>query len=153
MIIAVEGCAHGELDQIYRSVENLANQRGVKVDLLICCGDFQAVRNENDLQCMAVPDKFRHICTFYKQVCLVCFINKQLLNFSFSCQILQWWEDCSNTNHLHWWEPWSFKLSTGVAIWRLGCSKHILSWLCWSSASSKSEDCRNLRNFQRTWLS
>ena len=66
MIIAVEGCAHGELDQIYRSVENLARQRNVKVDLLICCGDFQAVRNESDLQCMAVPDKFRHICTFYK---------------------------------------------------------------------------------------
>nr|SVE72953.1 EOG090X06RW [Ceriodaphnia reticulata] len=66
MFVAVEGCAHGELDQIYRSVENLARQRNVKVDLLICCGDFQAVRNENDLQCMAVPDKFRHICTFYK---------------------------------------------------------------------------------------
>lgn len=66
MIVAVEGCAHGELDQIYKSVEILANQKGVKVDLLICCGDFQAVRNENDLQCMAVPDKFRHMCTFYK---------------------------------------------------------------------------------------
>nr|SVE89899.1 EOG090X06RW [Daphnia sinensis] len=66
MIIAIEGCAHGELDQIYRSVENLSRQRNVKVDLLICCGDFQAVRNESDLQCMAVPDKFRHICTFYK---------------------------------------------------------------------------------------
>ena len=66
MIIAVEGCAHGELDQIYRSVNNLAMRRGVKVDLLICCGDFQAVRNENDLQCMAVPDKFRHMCSFYK---------------------------------------------------------------------------------------
>nr|SVE88021.1 EOG090X06RW [Daphnia similis] len=66
MIVAIEGCAHGELDQIYRSVENLSRQRNVKVDLLICCGDFQAVRNESDLQCMAVPDKFRHICTFYK---------------------------------------------------------------------------------------
>nr|SVE74738.1 EOG090X06RW [Daphnia carinata] len=66
MIIAIEGCAHGELDQIYRSVENLSRQRNVKVDLLICCGDFQAVRNESDLQCMAVPDKFRHICTFYR---------------------------------------------------------------------------------------
>nr|SVE74199.1 EOG090X06RW [Daphnia barbata] len=66
MIIAIEGCAHGELDQIYRSVENLSRQRNAKVDLLICCGDFQAVRNENDLQCMAVPEKFRQICTFHK---------------------------------------------------------------------------------------
>jgi len=66
MIIAVEGCAHGELDKIYDSVERLSRQRNVKVDLLICCGDFQAVRNEMDLQCMAVPDKFKDMCSFYK---------------------------------------------------------------------------------------
>ena len=66
MIIAVEGCAHGELDRIYQSVEYLARQRNVRVDLLICCGDFQAVRNESDLMCMAVPQKFKDICSFYK---------------------------------------------------------------------------------------
>lgn len=31
---------------------------GKKVDLLICCGDFQAVRNKADLRCMAVPQKY-----------------------------------------------------------------------------------------------
>ena len=66
MIIAVEGCAHGELDQIYSTVQTLEKQRNVKVDLLICCGDFQAVRNESDLQCMAVPPKYRQMCSFYK---------------------------------------------------------------------------------------
>ena len=66
MLIAVEGCAHGELDQIYDSVGKLERQRNVKVDLLICCGDFQSVRNESDLQCMACPPKFRHMCSFYK---------------------------------------------------------------------------------------
>lgn len=66
MLIAVEGCAHGELDRIYETVGQLERQRNVKVDLLICCGDFQSVRNESDLQCMAVPQKFRQMCSFYK---------------------------------------------------------------------------------------
>ena len=48
MRIVVEGCGHGELDRIYESVLKLEKHTG-KVDLLICCGDFQAVRNERDL--------------------------------------------------------------------------------------------------------
>ena len=40
--IAIEGCAHGELDEIYASIAVLEQKEGVKVDLLICCGDFQA---------------------------------------------------------------------------------------------------------------
>ena len=43
--IAVEGCAHGELDGIYASVLETQKRIGKKIDLLICCGDFQAVRN------------------------------------------------------------------------------------------------------------
>ncbi|CAM1307849.1 DBR1 (predicted) [Pycnogonum litorale] len=66
MKIAVEGCAHGELDKIYESVATLEKENNFKVDLLICCGDFQAVRNASDLRCMAVPDKFLKINSFYK---------------------------------------------------------------------------------------
>jgi lariat debranching enzyme len=36
------------------------------VDVLLCCGDFQATRNLADLKCMAVPDKFKEMGTFYK---------------------------------------------------------------------------------------
>jgi lariat debranching enzyme len=39
---------------------------GKKVDLVLCCGDFQAVRNKNDLECMACPPKYRELATFYK---------------------------------------------------------------------------------------
>ena len=39
--IAVEGCAHGELDQIYATIRHLEAVENVKIDLLICCGDFQ----------------------------------------------------------------------------------------------------------------
>ncbi|KAL8625305.1 hypothetical protein ACOMHN_030063 [Nucella lapillus] len=38
----------------------------VKVDLLLICGDFQAVRNRDDLKAMAVPPKYKKLNTFHK---------------------------------------------------------------------------------------
>ncbi|GLJ21836.1 hypothetical protein SUGI_0408170 [Cryptomeria japonica] len=66
MKIAVEGCAHGDLDNIYASLQHLEESENIKIDLLICCGDFQAVRNENDLESMACPVKYRTMNTFWK---------------------------------------------------------------------------------------
>jgi len=66
MKIAVEGCCHGELDKIYETIAHLEDQENIKVDLLLCCGDFQAVRNPSDLKCMAVPPKYQQMNTFYK---------------------------------------------------------------------------------------
>lgn len=66
MKIAVEGCAHGELEKIYETIAAIEKQENYKVDLLLCCGDFQATRNLDDLNCMAVPKKFQEIGTFYK---------------------------------------------------------------------------------------
>ncbi|KAG5333856.1 DBR1 enzyme, partial [Acromyrmex heyeri] len=66
MRIAVEGCAHGELDIIYETIQEIEKIDGRKIDLLICCGDFQAARNLNDLKCMAISDKYKDMCTFYK---------------------------------------------------------------------------------------
>ncbi|KZV28875.1 lariat debranching enzyme [Dorcoceras hygrometricum] len=66
MKIAVQGCAHGDLDNIYATL--LARQEAdkIKIDLLICCGDFQAVRNEKDLESLNVPMKYRNMNSFYK---------------------------------------------------------------------------------------
>jgi len=44
--IAVEGCAHGDLDKIYDAIAYAEQLNGFKVDLLICCGDFE-VRSAN----------------------------------------------------------------------------------------------------------
>ncbi|KAF0910378.1 hypothetical protein E2562_001548 [Oryza meyeriana var. granulata] len=66
MKIAVEGCMHGDLDKVYDTLRELEQAEGVKIDLLLCCGDFQAVRNENDLQCVNVPPKFRGMKSFWK---------------------------------------------------------------------------------------
>lgn len=62
--IAVEGCCHGELDAIYSHLTDLESRNNYKVDVLLICGDFQAVRNHQDLQCMSVPDKFRKLGGF-----------------------------------------------------------------------------------------
>ncbi|VEN49159.1 unnamed protein product [Callosobruchus maculatus] len=66
MKIAIVGCAHGELENIYDTLQAYEKTENIKVDLMICCGDFQASRNKEDLQCMAVPPKYAQICTFYK---------------------------------------------------------------------------------------
>ena len=66
MKIAVEGCCHGELETIYAAMEKIEKKEDIKIDLLICCGDFQAVRNKRDLECMSVPIKYREMGTFYK---------------------------------------------------------------------------------------
>lgn len=39
--IAVEGCMHGDLDNVYSTLRYLEEVENTKIDLLICCGDFQ----------------------------------------------------------------------------------------------------------------
>jgi lariat debranching enzyme len=58
--IAVEGCCHGKLDDIYA---RLAKQQ---IDLLICCGDFQSLRSTADYHSFAVPPKYHDLGSFYQ---------------------------------------------------------------------------------------
>eukprot|EP00469_Lotharella_globosa_P002019 CAMPEP_0167792800 /NCGR_PEP_ID=MMETSP0111_2-20121227/12770_1 /TAXON_ID=91324 /ORGANISM="Lotharella globosa, Strain CCCM811" /LENGTH=537 /DNA_ID=CAMNT_0007685775 /DNA_START=73 /DNA_END=1688 /DNA_ORIENTATION=- len=64
--VAVAGCVHGEIETIYKTIQKLEKTEKMKVDLLVCCGDFQAVRNPEDLACMVTPKKYRLMKTFYK---------------------------------------------------------------------------------------
>eukprot|EP01038_Epipyxis_sp_PR26KG_P014943 gene14943-20101_t len=59
--IAIEGCSHGELQLIYRTILS----RQPKVDLLLICGDFQSVRNTSDLNCVEMPAKYRELKDFH----------------------------------------------------------------------------------------
>lgn len=60
MKVAVAGCCHGALDKVYETLQLLEQRDGHALpDLLLCAGDFQAVRNAGDLRCMAVPAKYR----------------------------------------------------------------------------------------------
>ncbi|RSL63210.1 hypothetical protein CEP54_005273 [Fusarium duplospermum] len=67
--IAVVGCGHGELDTIYATLESQCQARGWNlpdIDFLIICGDFQAVRNDLDLNCMSVPRRYLRMGDFHK---------------------------------------------------------------------------------------
>lgn len=66
--IAVEGCCHGELDRIYRHIQEREEEEGLKVDLLLICGDFESIRNYSDLECVAVPQKYRKLNSFHEYV-------------------------------------------------------------------------------------
>ena len=66
LTIAVEGCAHGELDKIYETLEYIKKERSIEIDLLLCCGDFQAVRCPSDLDSLEAPPKYRQMGSFYR---------------------------------------------------------------------------------------
>ncbi|QSL65112.1 hypothetical protein MERGE_002417 [Pneumocystis wakefieldiae] len=64
MKVAVEGCCHSELDAIYRELRRQEDKIQARVDVLLIAGDFQAVRNEADLACLSVPQKYRKLGDF-----------------------------------------------------------------------------------------
>ncbi|CAF1711808.1 unnamed protein product [Brassica napus] len=70
MKIAIEGCMHGDLDNVYKTIQHHKQIHNTKVDLLLCCGDFQntilAVRNEKDMDSLSVPIKYREVKSFWK---------------------------------------------------------------------------------------
>ncbi|SCM11111.1 RNA lariat debranching enzyme, putative [Plasmodium chabaudi adami] len=59
MIVAVVGCTHGELDLVYNSLYRLEEENNFKVNLLICCGDFQSIRYNLDNDSLNVPNKYK----------------------------------------------------------------------------------------------
>ena len=59
MKVAVVGCGHGTLDEIYTELPS-------NLHLIIICGDFQAVRNAQDLQSLSCPPKYRVMNSFWK---------------------------------------------------------------------------------------
>ncbi|KAF3446158.1 hypothetical protein FNV43_RR11337 [Rhamnella rubrinervis] len=66
MKIAVEGCMHGDLDNVYKTLQYYERVHSTKIDLLLCCGDFQSMRNEKDLESLNVPPKYRAMNSFWK---------------------------------------------------------------------------------------
>ncbi|KAL7273243.1 lariat debranching enzyme [Rhizina undulata] len=64
--VAVEGCGHGTLNDIYAAIDEASKENKFTVDLLIINGDFQAVRNHQDLHCMSVPPKYRQLGDFHE---------------------------------------------------------------------------------------
>ncbi|GMK57624.1 hypothetical protein CspeluHIS016_0404580 [Cutaneotrichosporon spelunceum] len=66
MRVAVQGCSHGSLSAIYDTVAEYTRRKGEPVDLLLLCGDFQALRNNHDFASLAVPPKYHALGTFHE---------------------------------------------------------------------------------------
>lgn len=66
MRVAVQGCSHGSLSAIYDTVHTYQSTKKRKVDLLLLCGDFQALRSEFDFGSLAVPPKYHSLGTFHE---------------------------------------------------------------------------------------
>lgn len=66
MKVAVVGCTHGQVEKIYETLQAIETEKKCKVDLVLCCGDFQAARDEYDLKSMAQPKIDHGMQTFFK---------------------------------------------------------------------------------------
>lgn len=66
MRIAIEGCSHGSLHAIYSTIAAADARTNTTTDLLLLCGDFQAIRNVHDFSSMAVPPKYRQLGDFWE---------------------------------------------------------------------------------------
>ncbi|CAD8043441.1 unnamed protein product [Paramecium primaurelia] len=64
--IAVEGCFHGNFDEIFGEILDIEKKKQIKIDLLLVCGDVQTIRNKNDMYNMACPKKYLEMGSFYK---------------------------------------------------------------------------------------
>lgn len=58
--IAVNGCSHGQFHDIFNTISQIEKKENKKIDVLLCCGDFESIRPEPfpDLYSMACPDKY-----------------------------------------------------------------------------------------------
>ncbi|XP_037028889.1 lariat debranching enzyme-like [Bradysia coprophila] len=66
MKVAIAGCIHGEVERMYKVLESIETEKDCRVDLLLCCGDFQAVRDEMDLESMTRTKDYHDLGTFHK---------------------------------------------------------------------------------------
>ncbi|VDL85500.1 unnamed protein product [Schistocephalus solidus] len=64
--VCVVGCLHGELDKVYEDIANMDRELSTRTELVLCCGDFQSLRNPADLHSMSVPAKFYRMGDFYR---------------------------------------------------------------------------------------
>ena len=64
--IIITGCIHGSLDKMYKDIKEYSSSNNKKIDLVLCTGDFECMRTENDLQFLSCPEKYRKMGDFYK---------------------------------------------------------------------------------------
>jgi len=64
LVFAAVGDVHGQHHRMVELVQQAASMAGVKVELVLQVGDFEAHRDEADLATMAAPGRFRRLGDF-----------------------------------------------------------------------------------------
>jgi len=49
MRVAVVGCLHGKLEFLYQELQEWEQRTGLKVDFILCSGDFQVIQRASEL--------------------------------------------------------------------------------------------------------
>ncbi|CAL9132735.1 unnamed protein product [Musa textilis] len=101
MKIAVEGCLHGEMDKVYDTIRHIEKVENIKIDLLICCGDFQVLQLLTCFISVARIFEFgtksyHYLLTYQHVMNLFLEIDKSIIY-----PILELWQptwSCANTN-------------------------------------------------------
>ena len=55
MIVAQVGCLHGEVDKMYEKLRDWETLNAKKIDIVLCAGDFQSLRDMDDLDALKCP--------------------------------------------------------------------------------------------------
>lgn len=66
MKVAIFGCLHGMLNEMYDLVLSSEKHYKTTIDIVIVCGDCQTIRHFDDLKCLSVPDKYKKIGDFHE---------------------------------------------------------------------------------------
>ena len=64
--IIATGCIHNSMDKMYKEIQEYEKQNKKKIDLVICTGDFESIRNEEDLTFLSCPKQYRVMGDFHK---------------------------------------------------------------------------------------
>ena len=64
--IIITGCIHRCMDKMYTDIQDYKKEKKKKIDLVFCIGDFEYMRNENDLKFLSSPEKYRYMGDFHK---------------------------------------------------------------------------------------
>lgn len=58
--IAVIGCLHGKLCEVYETLMEHELKTKKPIDMVLITGDFQSIRKKDDLSFIKVPEKYKH---------------------------------------------------------------------------------------------
>ena len=64
--IAIVGCVHGNYTQMYTTIQQYEQETRKKISFVLCTGDMQTIRNNEDLKYLKVPPKYKQMGDFHE---------------------------------------------------------------------------------------